>query len=131
MSGLIFTFVMLSTINPKLKVCLLVVLVSHIGWLKLKESNTKRRQRLLEPSREQTPINSTKNWDGKTSLTEDGLVGSFNSLRNNLTPEYLKSPVPSPRPQLIATRSGIELPQINAKRDYYKNSFIQMRLHLE
>ena len=47
----------------------------------------------------------------------------FFKIQNNLTPEYLKSPVPSPRHQLIATRSGIELPQINAKRDYCKNSF--------
>ena len=55
-----------------------------------------------------------KNWNGKAFPKEDGFVGSF----NNLTPEYLKSPVPSPRAQLIATRSETELPQINAKRDY-------------
>ena len=47
----------------------------------------------------------------------------FFKIQNNLTPEYLKSPVPSPRLQLIATRSGIELPQINDNRDYHKNSF--------
>ena len=47
----------------------------------------------------------------------------FFKIQNNITPEYLKSPVPSPRSQLFATRSGIELPHINAKRDYYKNSF--------
>ena len=47
----------------------------------------------------------------------------FFKIQNNLTPEYLKSPVPSLRFQLIATRSGIELPQINANRDYYQNSF--------
>ena len=48
------------------------------------------------------------------------LVQSF-KIQNNLTPEYLKSTVPSSRPLVI--ESGIELPQINVKRDYYKNSF--------
>ena len=126
MSGLILTFVMSSTTNLKLEVYLLLVLVSHTGWVKLKESSTKRRWLLLEPGRERTLINSTKNRDGKAFLKEDGFVCSSNSLKsiqNNLTPEYLKSPVPSPRPQLIATRSGIEHPHTNAKRDYYKNSF--------
>ena len=47
----------------------------------------------------------------------------FFKIKNNLTPEYLKIPIPSYREYAINTRSGNQTPLIDAKRDYYKNSF--------
>ena len=47
----------------------------------------------------------------------------FFKIQNNLTPEYLREPIPSFRAYGISTRSGNMIPLLEAKREYYRNSF--------
>ena len=44
-------------------------------------------------------------------------------IQNNLTPNYLKGPIPSPRTYTISTHGGNLIHLVNDKTDYYRNSF--------
>ena len=47
----------------------------------------------------------------------------FFKIQNNLTPDYLKEPIPPPSTYAISTRRENIIPLPDAKRDYYRNSF--------
>ena len=51
------------------------------------------------------------------------LVQFFKIQNDPSTPRYLKSPIPRPLENPRTTRGGSKVPTIDAKRDYFKNSF--------
>ena len=49
---------------------------------------------------------------------------------NNLTPSYLKSPIPEPQTHLFGPRSTNVIPNLNCRNDRYKNSFYPHAIEL-
>ena len=47
----------------------------------------------------------------------------FYKIKNNLTPDYLRHPIPPSREYVMNTRSRNQIPLIDARRDYYKHSY--------
>ena len=47
----------------------------------------------------------------------------FFKIQNNLTPQYLKTPVPTPRTHLYGTRTGNDIPNMKCNKNLYTSSF--------
>ena len=62
-------------------------------------------------------------WESLHNRREFRRLTQFYKIMNNLTPAYLKEPVPNPQTHLFGPRSTNVLPQIPCRNDRYKNSF--------
>ena len=62
-------------------------------------------------------------WESLHNRRELRRMTQFYKIMNDLTPPYLKEPVPSPMSHLFGPRSTNVLPSIFCRNDRYKNSF--------
>ena len=62
-------------------------------------------------------------WESLHNRREFRRLAQFYKIMNDLTPSYLKEPVPEPRRLLFGSRSTNVLPLIPCKTDRYSNSF--------
>ena len=62
-------------------------------------------------------------WESLTDRRWFRRLVQFYKIKNNLTPDYLKDPVPPPCNQLIGTRNNNDLHNIKCRTNSYMNSF--------
>ena len=62
-------------------------------------------------------------WESLHSRREFRRLTQFYKIMNNLTPQYLREPVPDPQMHLFGPRSTNVLPPIPCKTDRFKSSF--------
>ena len=62
-------------------------------------------------------------WESLHNRRELHRMTQFYKIMNDLTPPYLKEPIPTPRCHLFGPRSTNVLPSIFCRNDRYKNSF--------
>ena len=62
-------------------------------------------------------------WESSHNRREFRRLTQFYKIMNDLTPSYLKEPVPNPHVHLFGPRSTNVIPPIFCKNDRYKNSF--------
>ena len=62
-------------------------------------------------------------WESLHSRREFRRLTQFYKIMNNLTPGYLREPVPDPLMHLFGPRSTNVLPQVPCRNDRYRNSF--------
>ena len=69
----------------------------------------------------------TGSWKGLESLTDRRWcrrLFHFYKIQNNLTPPYLKDPIPPIRSHLFGSRSVNAINEIRSKSKSYNNSFL-------
>ena len=62
-------------------------------------------------------------WEPLTERRRFRRLVQFYKIQNDLTPNYLKNPVPSPRTHLYGFRSENDLPSMKCNKNAYSNSF--------
>ena len=62
-------------------------------------------------------------WESLSSRRWFRRLTQFYKIQNNLTPEYLRTPIPPSRSHLFGLRSSNDIPSVNCNRQIFSNSF--------
>ena len=62
-------------------------------------------------------------WESLSSRRWFRRLTQFYKIQNNLTPEYLRTPIPPSRAHLFGLRSSNDIPFVNCNRQIFSNSF--------
>ena len=69
-------------------------------------------------------------WETLHNRRESRRLTQFYKIMNNLTPSYLKTPVPEPQTHLFGPRSTNVIPNLSCRNDRFKNSFYPHAIEL-
>ena len=124
-------------VRPHFDFCDVIYHIPEIDSLFVSSSRLSYWMNRIERLQYQAPLAVTGAWQGTNtdkfyeelgweSLSERRWfrrLVQFFKIQNNLTPDYLKEPIPPPSTYAISTRRENIIPLPDAKRDYYRNSF--------